>query len=199
MTTAKDLFIIAMDLEHSVGQGDLSLALAGAELIDLIGAGAVAVDGDRIVPGGQPTLDDQFMSEAASGLTQQAPYERIEDWLWRRGRDLSAAYQAAMEKNDELKPQRGGRLPFGSQRVELVDTPARRRAADRWKEKEPVLASLASVVGIGDERTDDEPGLDDEAVTTVLAAVHDAVMELEAVRQRRTIENAAFANLWRGP
>ncbi|MGW6054341.1 GOLPH3/VPS74 family protein [Streptomyces sp. NPDC055189] len=199
MTTAKDLFIIAMDLKHSVGQGDLSLALAGAELIDLIGAGTVAVDGDRIVPGGQPTQDDRFLSEAAAGLARQAPYERIEDWLWRRGRDLSAAYQAALEENGELKPQRSGRLPFGPERMEPVDTPARRRATDRWKEKEPVLAALASVVGIDDERSDDEPALDDEAVTTVLAAVHDAVMELEAVRQRRTIENAAFANLWRGP
>lgn len=199
MTTAKDLFIIAMDLKQSVGQGDLSLALAGAELIDLIGAGAVLVDGDRIVPDGQPMLDDRFMGEAAAGLTRQAPYERIEDWLWRRGRDLSAAYQAALEENDELKPQRSGRLPFGSQRVEPADTPARRRAANRWKGKEPVLAALASAVGIDDERSDDEPGLADEAVTTVLATVHDAVMELEAVRQRRTIENAAFANLWRGP
>lgn len=199
MTTAKDLFIIALDLKHSVGQGDLSLALAGAELIDLIGAGALAVDGEGIVPGGQVTLDDRFMDEAAAGITRQAPYERIEDWLWRRGRDLSAAYQAALEENGELKAQRSGRLPFGSERVELLDTPARRRAADRWKEKEPVLAALASVVGIDDERSDDEPDLDDEAVTTVVAAVHDAVMELEAVRQRRTIENAAFANLWRGP
>ncbi|MGW2088158.1 GOLPH3/VPS74 family protein [Streptomyces sp. NPDC001880] len=199
MTTAKDLFIIAMDLKHPVGQGDLSLALAGAELIDLIGAGVVAVDGDRIVPGGPPTLDDRFMREAAAGLTRQAPYERIEDWLWRRGRDLSATYQAALEQNGELKPQRSRRLSFGSERVEPVDTPARRRAADRWNEKEPVLAALASVVGIEDERSDDETGLDDEAVTTVVAAVHDAVMELEAVRQRRTIENAAFANVWRGP
>ncbi|MEU6002030.1 MULTISPECIES: GOLPH3/VPS74 family protein [unclassified Streptomyces] len=199
MTTAKDLFIVAMDLKHSVGQGDLSLALAGAELIDLIGAGAVAVDGDRIVPGEQPTLDDRLMGEAAAGLTRQAPFEQIEDWLWRRGRDLSAAYQAALEENGELKPQRSGRLPFGSERLEPVDTPASRRAADRWKEKEPVLAALASAAGIDDDRSDEEPGLDDEAVTTVLAAVHDAVMELEAVRQRRTIENAAFANLWRGP
>lgn len=199
MTTAKDLFIIAMDLKHSVGQGDLSLALAGAELIDLIDAGAVSVDCDRIVPGGQSTPDDRFMGEAAAGLTRQAPYERIDDWLWRRGRDLSAAYQAALEANDELKPQRSGRLPFGSQRMEPVDTPARRRATDRWTEKEPVLTALASAVGIDDERSNDEPGLDDEAVTTVLAAVHDAVMELEAVRQKRNIENAAFANLWRGP
>lgn len=199
MTTAKDLFIIAIDLKRSVGQGDLSLALAGAELIDLIGAGAVALDGDRIVPGGAPTVDDRFLGEAAAGLTRQAPYERIEDWLWRRGRDLSAAYQAALEESGELKPQRSGRLSFGTERVEPADTPARRRAADRWKEKEPVLAALASVVGIDDERSDDEAGLDDEAVTTVVAAVHDAVMELEAVRQRRTIENTAFANLWRGP
>ncbi|MEV0528618.1 GPP34 family phosphoprotein [Streptomyces sp. NPDC050439] len=199
MTTAKDLFIIVMDVKHSVGQGDLSLALAGAELIDLIGAGAAAVDGESIVPGEQPTLDDRLMNEAAAGLTRRAPHERIEDWLWRRGRDLAAAYQAALEENDELKPQRSGRLPFGSKRVEPVDTPARRRAGERWKEKEPVLAALASIVGIDAERSDDDPGLDDEAVTTVLAAVHDAVMELEAVRQRRTIENAAYANLWRGP
>ncbi|MFJ4620803.1 GPP34 family phosphoprotein [Streptomyces sp. NPDC088812] len=199
MTTAKDLFIIAMDLRRSVGQGDLSLALAGAELIDLIGAGAVTVDGDHIVPGGPPPLGDRFLGEAAAGLTRQAPYERIEDWLWRRGRDLSAAYQAALEENGELKPQRSGRWSFGSERVEPADTPARRHAADRWKEKEPVLTALAAVVGIDDERSDDQTDLDDGAVTTVVAAVHDAVMELEAVRQRRTIENAAFANLWRGP
>lgn len=201
MTTAKDLFIITMDpgSKHSVGQGDLSLALAGAELIDLIGAEAVAVDGDRIVPGELPTLDDRLMDQAAAGLTRQAPYERIEDWLWRRGEDLSAAYQAALEEDGELARKRSGRLPFGSERVEPVDTPAHRRAADRWREKEPVLTALASVVGIDDDRSDDEPGLDDEAVTTVVAVVHDAVMELEAVRQRRSIENAAFANLWRGP
>ncbi|MGW8066912.1 GOLPH3/VPS74 family protein [Streptomyces ziwulingensis] len=211
MTTAKDLFLIAMDLERSVGQGDLSLALAGAELIDLIAAGTAAVDRDRIVPGETPAPDDRFLREAAAGLTRQAPHERIEDWLWRRGRDLSAAYQTALEEDGELKPQRGGRLSFGAQRVEPVDTPARRRAAGRWEGREPVLAALASAVGIDDGRPGDETGLDDEtglhdeaglddeAVVTVVAAVHDAVMELEAVRQRRTIESAAFANLWRGP
>lgn len=148
MTTAKDLFIIALDSKQSVGQGDLSLALAGAELIDLIAAGAAFVDGDRIVPAGQPTLEDRFTAEAAAELTRQAPYELIEDWLWRRGRDLAAVYQAALEENGELKPQPGGRSPFGAERVELVDTPARRRAGDRWKGKEPVLAALAWAVGI---------------------------------------------------
>lgn len=200
MNTAKDLFIIAMNPgpEYAVGQGDLSLALAGAELIDLIGAGAVTVDGDRIVPSGPPTPDDRLLGEAAARLIRQPPYELIEDWLWRRGQDLSAAYQAVLEEDGELTRKRSGRLSFGSERVEPVDTPFRRRAAGRWEKKEPVLVALASVVGIDGERSD-EPGLDDEAVTAVVAAVHDAVMELEAVRQRRTIENAAFANLWRGP
>ncbi|MFF4871618.1 MULTISPECIES: GPP34 family phosphoprotein [unclassified Streptomyces] len=218
MTTAKDLFIIAMEPgpERAVGQGDLSLALAGAELIDLIGAGAVTVDGDLIVPGGPQVPDDRLLDEAAARLTRQPPYERIEDWLWRRGRDLSAAYQSALEEDGELTRKRSGRLSFGPERVEPVETPARRRAADRREEGEPVLAALASAVGLDGERFDEEPGpgeeagpggefapgedpgLGDEAVTTVVAAVHDAVMELEAVRQRRTIESSAFANLWRG-
>ncbi|MFJ7328153.1 GPP34 family phosphoprotein [Streptomyces cyaneofuscatus] len=222
MTTAKDLFIIAMDPrpEHSVGQGDLSLALAGAELIDLIDAGAVTVDEDRIVPGEPSGPQDALLREAAERLTRESPHERIEDWLWRRGRDLSAAYQAALEEDGELSRKRSGRLPFGPKRVEPVDTPARRAAAERWEEREPVLAALASAVGVeggrpedtkdtkdteavenaeGTENTEHEPGFDDDAVTAVVTAVHDAVMELEAVRQRRTIENSAFANLWRGP
>ncbi|MBT2899887.1 GPP34 family phosphoprotein [Streptomyces sp. McG3] len=202
MTTAKDLFIIAMDPvpEHTVGQGDLSLALAGAELLDLIGAGTVTVDGDLIVPGGSSTPDDRLLGEAAALITRQPPHERIEDWLWRRGRDLSATYQDALEKDGELTQKRSGRLPFGPRRVELVDTPGRRRAIGRLEEGEPVLAALASAVGIDGGRSgEDEPGLDDETVTTVVATVNEAVMELEAVRQRRTIENTAFANVWRGP
>ncbi|UQW99512.1 GPP34 family phosphoprotein [Streptomyces sp. RerS4] len=201
MTTAKDLFIIAMDprQRRSVGQGDLSLALAAAELIDLIDAHAITVDGDRIVPGEPAAPADRLLGEAATALTRQAPYERIEDWLWRRGRDLSAAYQTALEEDGELTRKRGGRSPFGAERVEPVDTPARRRAVERREGQEPVLAALASVVGIDGERTEDDPGLDDDSVTTVLAVAHDAVMELEAVRQRRSIENAAFANIWRGP
>ncbi|TXS54407.1 GOLPH3/VPS74 family protein [Streptomyces sp. t39] len=199
MTTAKDLFIIAMDPEpdHSVGQGDLSLALAGAELVDLAGAGSVTVDGDRIVPGEAPPPDDRLLGEAAALLTRRPPYERVEDWLWRRGRDLAAAYQGALEQDGELTRRRRGRSLFGAQHVEPADTPGRRRAAARWAEGDAVLTALAAAVGI--DGSDDRPVPDDEAVTTVVAAVHDAVMELEAVRQRRTIENAAFANLWRGP
>ncbi|MER7465379.1 GPP34 family phosphoprotein [Streptomyces sp. NPDC097981] len=201
MTTAKDLFIIAMDPQpnRSVGQGDLSLALAGAELIDLIGAQAVTLDGDGIVPSLQTTLEDRLLNEASAALTRQAPYERVEDWLWRRGRDLSAAYQAALEADGQLAPGRSGRLLLGAERMELVDSPARRQALTRREADEPVLAALAAVVGMEGEPSGEEPDLDDEAVTTVLAIVNDAVMELEAVRQRRSIEKAAFANVWRGP
>jgi len=39
----------------------------------------------------------------------------------------------------------------------------------------------------------------DDFLTTVLAAVHGAVTELEAVRQRRSVEDAAFDNIWRAP
>ncbi|GAA0289720.1 GPP34 family phosphoprotein [Streptomyces polychromogenes] len=203
MSTAKDLFVIAMDpeVERPVGQGDLSLALAGAELIDLIAARTVTLDGDRIVPGGGPAPDDPLLAEAASALTRRAPYERVDDWLWRRGRDLAGTYLASLEEEGLIVRTRGGRSPFGTARVEPADTPARRRALDRREADEPVLAVLASAVGLDEARpgaeTEADPG--DEAVTTVLAVVHDAVMELEAVRQRRSIENAAFANVWRAP
>ncbi|MEW1638978.1 GPP34 family phosphoprotein [Streptomyces sp. NPDC093801] len=201
MSTAKDLFVITTDpkAERPVGQGDLSLALAGAELIDLIEAGLVTLDGDRIVPGGTATPTDPLLAEAASVLTRHTPYERVEDWLWRRGRDLAATYLTALEAEGQLVRTRGGRSPFGADRVEPADTPERRRALDRRERAEPVLAVLATAVGLDDPRpaTLPEAAPGDEAVTTVLAVVHDAVMELEAVRQRRSIEKAAFANVWR--
>ncbi|MFJ3979866.1 GPP34 family phosphoprotein [Streptomyces sp. NPDC090021] len=212
MSTAKDLFIIAMDQEpdRPVGQGDLSLALAGAELIDLLGAEAAALDGDRVVPGTGTGPHDPLLAEAAA-LARQVPYEGIEDWLWRRGRDLSATYQAALEEAGQLTRGRRGLLPFGSHRLEPADTPVRRRARGRWEEGEPVLAALGAAVGIGgavasggggagaDGGDRPGPGLPDEAVTAVLAVVNDAVTELAAVQQRRSIENAAFANVWRVP
>ncbi|MFF2728950.1 GPP34 family phosphoprotein [Streptomyces sp. NPDC058008] len=202
MTTAEDLFIIALALgppDRPVGQGDLSLALAGAELIDLAAAGALTVDGDRVVPGPQPALDDRLLGEASSALARQEPYERVEDWLWRRGRDLSAAYRGALEEDGRLTRSSRSRSPFGADRVEPADTPSRRRALNRWEDDEPVLSGLAEAVGVPGRRTESVPDPEDDVAATVLAAVNDAVMELEAVRQRRSIESAAFANVWRGP
>ncbi|MFJ7271345.1 hypothetical protein ACIQV3_32690 [Streptomyces sp. NPDC099050] len=61
------------------------------------------------------------------------------------------------------------------------------------------------MVGTGGTRAEDggehanEPVAEDEAVTTVLAFVSDAAAELEAVRQRRSMESAAFAKVRRVP
>jgi hypothetical protein len=91
-------------------------------------------------------------------------------------------------------------MPGG--RPQPVDSPARRAAADRWAAHEPVLTALAATLGIEEApvaRAADDEALEDEALETVLAAVSGAVTELEAVRQRRRIEDAAFDNIWRAP
>lgn len=202
MSTPRDLMIVTLDVAAAqpVGQGDLSLALAGAEAVDLLRAEAVDLVGELIVPrtAPPPAPADRLLDEAASELVRQAPYERVEDWLWRRGRGLSAVYQAALEEEGQVVWQRSRWRPLrGGHRV-VTESEARRRAAYRWAADEPVLVALAAAVGIRAEPAAEEPGVTDDAVLTVLAAVHDAVMELEAVRQRRAIEVAAFANVWRG-
>lgn len=200
MTTPRDLLIITLDVESSrpVEQGDLSLALAGAELVDLLDAQALTLDGDRILPGLPWVLGDRLLDEAASSLIRQAPYESVENWLWRRGRGLSAAYLAVLEVEGHLIRPRHRWIPPRSGPQALADSPARRHAADRWTSGEPVLAFLAAAVGVHEESSEEASSLADDAVVTVLAAVSDAVTELEAVRQRRRIEQAAFDNIWRG-
>ncbi|MEU9187370.1 GPP34 family phosphoprotein [Streptomyces sp. NPDC048484] len=200
MTTPRDLLVSTMDVESSrpVEQGDLSLALAGAELIDLCDGQAIVLDGDRILPGAQQDLGDRLLDEAVSSLIRQEPYESVEDWLWRRGRGLSSAYLTALEAAGQVIRPRHQWIPFRSDAASLADSPARRHAADRWTSGEPVLAFLAAAVGIHDEPAEEVASLVDDAVVTVLAAVNDAVRELEAVRQRRSIEDAAFDNIWRG-
>ncbi|MET8246576.1 GPP34 family phosphoprotein [Streptomyces sp. NPDC005202] len=202
MSTPRDLMIVALDVEPSrpVERGDLSLALAGAEVIDLLEAEALALDGDRLVPRLQPALADHLLDEAASLLVRQQPYESLEDWLWRRGRGLSSAYLVALEEDGQVTWQRSRWAPFGGGRTVLADSDARRRSAGRWASDEPVLSALAAAVGIREQAYGAETGVTvtEEPVLTVLAAVHDAVMELEAVRQRRAIEDAAFDNVWRG-
>ncbi|WNM31996.1 GPP34 family phosphoprotein [Streptomyces sp. Li-HN-5-11] len=200
MSTPRDLMIVALDVAPSrpLERGDLSLALAGAEAYDLLRAEALTLDGERIVPRRKPDLEDRLLDEAAGSLVRQMPYESLADWLWRRGRGLASVYLAALEDEGQVTWERSRWLPFRSGRTVLSDTGARRRAAYRWAADEPVLLALAAAVGIREEIAGAEPGVGDDAVLTVLAAVHDAVMELEAVRQRRAIEEAAFANVWRG-
>ncbi|WP_329295239.1 GOLPH3/VPS74 family protein [Streptomyces pseudovenezuelae] len=196
MTTARDLAIVALDAAAAkpVEQGDLSLALAAAEVFDLLDAHALVLDGERILPSAPSPTGDRLLDEAAESLVRQEPYESVEDWLWRRGRGLSSAYVDDLERSGLTARQRGRRIPLRTGRTELVDSPARRQAEERWAAGEPVLTALAAAAGIGEE-PDGEPA---EETATVLAAVGDAVMELEAVRQRKVIEDAAFDNVWRG-
>lgn len=100
MTTARDLAIVVLDVaaDKPVEQGDLSLVLAGAEVLDLLDAHALALDGDRILPLAQSPTGDRLLDEAAEALVRQEPYESVEDWLWRRGRGLSAAYVDDLER-----------------------------------------------------------------------------------------------------
>ncbi|MFI1733835.1 GPP34 family phosphoprotein [Streptomyces acidicola] len=201
MSTPRDLLITAMEVapDRPVAQGDLSLALAGAELCDLINTEAVTVDGDRIVPGLVPAMDDRLLDAAASSLDREAPYESVEDWLWRRGRGLYATYLADLEAEGQVTRQRNRWLPLRTGHRALADSPDRRHAAERRSSGDPVLAALAGAVGIGTEPAEDLADRVGDAVLTVLVAVNDAVMELEAVRQRRKIEDAAFDNVWRAP
>ncbi|MFI1365131.1 GPP34 family phosphoprotein [Streptomyces griseochromogenes] len=204
MTTARDLLIVALDVPSTrpVGQGDLSLALAGAEVLDLLEAQALVLRGDRLAPSAERVTGDRLLDEAQARLVRQEPYESVEDWLWRRGRGLASAYADAVE--DE---QGGGKhrhwLPWRGERTAPADSPERHRAADRWNAREPVLVGLAAALGIEDappaERTESGTAIDPDTLETVLAAVGNALTELEAVRQRRRIEEDAFDNVWRAP
>ncbi|RNF81098.1 GOLPH3/VPS74 family protein [Streptomyces botrytidirepellens] len=200
MTTPRDLLIVTMDAEPSrlVERGDLSLALAGAELIDLVGAQEAGLDGERIVPGPAGAPADPLLRQAAAALVREAPYESVGDWLWRRGRGLSAAYLSALEADGQLVRQRSRRWKvFWTRELALVDTDARHRAANRRRSDEPVLAALMRAIGIRDRGSE---GVSDDAVARVLAALDDALAELAAERQRRNRrrDEAAVDNVRRG-
>jgi hypothetical protein len=199
MTTPRDLLMVAMDMGSGrpPEQGDLSLALAGAELIDLLDVQAIRLDGERIVPVRRPATGDRLLDEASS-LVRHEPYESVGDWLWRRGRGLFSVYLAALETEGQLTRQRRRWRFFRTGRTMLVDSPAQRAAAKRWASGDAVLAALAAIAGIHGKRTYTFPGIADFAVATLLAALNDAVMELGLERQRRAIEGDAFDNVWRG-
>ena len=203
MTTPRDLFVVALDVASGrpVAPGDLSLALAGAELIDLLRLRAAVLDGERVVPGDPADaqdVPDPILAEAAASLRPQVPHETVEDWLWRRGRGLSVAYRDAFEAEGLLILRRRRWLPAWTGQTALVDSPARTRAGHRWAAEDPVLAALATAAGVSDRPAADLRDVTDESVVTVLAAVDDAVTELVGVRHRKSIEDAAFSNVWRG-
>jgi hypothetical protein len=200
MTTPRDLVIVFLDVasDPPVEQGDLSLALAGAELVDLIHAQALTLDGERILPGARPDMSDRLLDAAFSSLIGQEPYESVEGWLWRRGRGLALDYLAVMQAEGHVTRQRHRWMVHRSDRTTQVDSSARRHAADRWESGEPILVGLAAAAGIHHQSAEHFADLDD-AIATVLAAVNQAVVELAGIRQQRSIEDAAFDNIWRVP
>ncbi|WP_353940380.1 GPP34 family phosphoprotein [Streptomyces sp. HUAS MG91] len=202
MTTAQDLTLVALDVPHEqrAEPGGLSLALAGAEAIDLLTSGALSLDGDRMVPGTQRPMGETLLDRAAAALDRREPYETVENWLWRRGPGLAAAYLAELERSGAIARPRPKRHGFwrGTAGEERAASPARRAAEARAASCEPVLVGLLAAARCQDtsswDRQDDR---DDDAVVTVLAAVGEAVTQLEAERLRRAVEQDAFDNIWR--
>ncbi|MGW4221999.1 GPP34 family phosphoprotein [Streptomyces bauhiniae] len=211
MTTPQDLLFVALDVpaDRPVEQGDLSLALAAAELLDLLVAQEVTLRDDVIVPVSGHLTGDPMLDKAAASLIRTEPYESAEDWLWRRGDGLSAAYRDELEHTESSGSGLRQLFRRADRSVERIDSDARRHAADRWARHEPLLAGLASALGIEEpeheEAEHEEPAAHaedervDDRVAVVLAALGDALTELEAVRQRRRIEEDAFDNVWRAP
>ncbi|GGZ00888.1 GPP34 family phosphoprotein [Streptomyces olivaceoviridis] len=200
MTTAQDLALVVLGLlpDQPVEQGDLSLALAGAEAIDLLESGALTLDGDRMVPGPPVATGDRLLDQAVASLARQEPHETAEDWLWRRGRELAPAYVDDLDRAGLfVHPRRHG-FHLWSGRTVPADSPERARAEERRESGEPVLGTLLAALGIGADPSEADESPTGDAVTTVLAAVGDAVTRLEALRLRRDVENAAFDNMWRG-
>ncbi|MEU2858710.1 GPP34 family phosphoprotein [Streptomyces mirabilis] len=201
MTTARDLALITLGMptDLPVAQGALSLALAGAEAVDLLENGALSLDGDRMVPGPRVATGDRLLDQADASLTRREPYETVDDRLWRRGSELAAAYVDDLERAGLLTHPRGHRFWLGSARPVLADSQARRGAEGGTQVvRRPRLAALLAAAGIGADPAEAYESLDADAVTTALAAVGGAVTQLEAIRLRHDNENAAFDNVWRG-
>ncbi|MFF0478442.1 GPP34 family phosphoprotein [Streptomyces sp. NPDC004284] len=199
MTTARDLalFVLSLPPERAVEQGDLSLALAGAEAVDLLKNGSLALDGDRMAPRSDRGTGDRLLDQALASAVRQQSWQTIQSWLWRRGKDLAETYARDLERTGRLVRPRGQCLWLGAVRPLRAD-PSERGRVRLLVPGDPVLVALTGFLGIGDFERDtvgDAGG--DPSVATVLAAVGEAVTELEAVRLRRGVEAEAFDNMWR--
>ncbi|SEG92122.1 Golgi phosphoprotein 3 (GPP34) [Actinacidiphila yanglinensis] len=219
MSTARDLARAALSLpaERAPEQGDLSLALAGAEAADLLKGGALTLVGDVLVPGPPAMTGDRLLDQAAAALVRQEPYEKVEDWLWRRGNGLAAAYVDDLGRAEGIGHATGHGLRARFARHAPADLPVAHPAEEHRGADDPLVGELLAVLRGVDalpEEADEEAeekaqdatadvagdGTEDpagDAVATVLAAVGDAVTDLEALRLRREVEDAAFDNMWR--
>ncbi|MBO1329992.1 GPP34 family phosphoprotein [Streptomyces sp. VRA16 Mangrove soil] len=204
MTTVRALALLALGptRERPVDPSDLSLALAGAEVIDLLGHGALTLDDDRMVPAPPVSTGDRLLDLAAASLTRDEPYETVEQWLWRRGVDLAPAYADDLEKAGLVPGRRGwlgGPRRKGAARTSSeTDSVSLPTADESSAAREAALGVLTALLRIGEETPTVDENVLGDGVMTVLAAVGDAVTHLEALRLRRGVENDAFDNIWRG-
>lgn len=199
MTTPQNLLMVTMDVPPSrpVDPEDLSIALAGAELIDLLEAQAIGLDSGHIVPGTQAVPDDHFLKQASASLDLTEPYESVGDWLCcRNRRALARSYTEALETEGLATWQRPPGHPFRRRELTLIDSPARRQAAERWTSAEPVLVTLADAIGVRRDEPHDSPDVADSAVATVLSAVGRALVTLKAERKEDLITQAELDNAW---
>jgi hypothetical protein len=151
-----------------------------------------------VVPGPRVATGDRLLDEAAASLAGHRSHETIEDWLWRRGRNLAAAYVDDLHRTGLFsRPRRHG-LRFWAGQSLHADSSERARAEERRASGEPVLHALMVAAGMGDTPEEASEAPTDDSVTTILVAAGDAVTRLEALRLRRDLESAAFDNVWRG-
>lgn len=179
MATAQRLSALAVVLggEPRVEQGDLSLALAAAELIDLTEAQAVLLDGDRVLPAAPVRTGCPMLIEAASQVVRDFPYETVVGWLWRRGSGLAGRYRAAAADARHVH----------------------RDAADAMGDwNDPVLAHLAAAAWMRPTPSDDTAADLDPDQIAILGETHQAVTQLAAERQRRSIERGPSEGILRG-
>ncbi|WP_405475801.1 hypothetical protein [Streptomyces sp. NBC_00009] len=93
-----------------------------------------------------------------------------------------------------------GRHWLRSARTVLADSQARRSAEERRASREPVLAAPRVAVGIWENPAEARKGLTGAPRSRCAGRRRrrGEVTQLEAVRLRRDVENAAFDNVLRG-
>ncbi|MFD0053689.1 GPP34 family phosphoprotein [Streptomyces sp. NPDC127168] len=168
---------VALGGDPRIEEGDLSLALAAAELVDLTEAQAVLLHGDRLLPAARVETGSPMLIEAASELVRDVPYETVVGWLWRRGSGLAGRYRVAVGDARHLH----------------------RQAAEAMRDwNDPVLAHLAAAAGMRPTPSDEASADLDHDQIAILGEVHQAVTQLAAERQRRSIERGPSEGILRG-
>ncbi|WP_425276348.1 GPP34 family phosphoprotein [Streptomyces carpinensis] len=91
----------------------------------------MTLDGDRTVPGPRTATGDRPLDQAAAALLRREPHETVEDWLWRRGSELTTVHVADLDRTGLLGHPQGHRLRGLFARTGPGGSPERHRAEER--------------------------------------------------------------------